>query len=64
MVMDTPEELKAKGSITREDIGRLLAFIGEPGKKRKEKTAAVEQLSKRNSQGHDISVTLDSYPEY
>ena len=64
--MDTVS-LKAKGKLTREDIGKLLASIGEPGKKRKAKFAAVESLGLVNPSalgGHGVELTLESYKEY
>jgi hypothetical protein len=56
--------LKTQGKITREDIAALLASIGKPGKKRDEKLKAVQELERKNMQGHGLEVTLDSYGEW
>ena len=50
--------------VTREDLAQLLASIGKPGKKREEKLAAVKALNVQNSQGHDLSLTLESFQEF
>lgn len=60
----TIEDLKNKPKITREDIATLLKSIGEPGDKQEEKMQAVQELSKTNRQGHDLSETLESYMEF
>lgn len=49
---------------TREDVAKLLASIGAPGTKREEKIAAIKDLGMSNTQGHDLSLTLDTYGEY
>jgi len=49
---------------TRNDLAQLLASIGEPGQKRKEKTEAVKELNMSNTQGHDLSLILESFKEY
>lgn len=60
----TIDELKAKSTISREDIGQLLSSIGEPGKKQDEKIKVVRSLERSNRQGHGIEVTLESYSEF
>lgn len=58
------EELKTKTPLTRDDIAALLASIGAPGEKQDEKTAAVTELAKINSQGIGLEQTLHSYGEF
>lgn len=50
--------------MTRQEISTLLSSIGKPGQKQQEKLEAVRQLELKNNQGHNIEVTLESYPEY
>lgn len=49
---------------TRTDIAALLASIGKPGEKRDEKIAAVQELGLKNSQGHGVELTLETFAEY
>lgn len=58
------DELKGKKKLSRADIAALLASIGEPGKKRDVKVAAVRELNKANFQGYSIEMTLNGYQEY
>lgn len=58
------EKLKQQSVVSRSDVGALLASIGAPGEKRAQKLRAVQELELKNSQGHHISETLDSYGEY
>jgi hypothetical protein len=58
------DDLKKKRNITRTDIAELLASLGEPGQNREEKLAALKSLNRQNRQGHDLSVTAESYREY
>lgn len=62
--MVSVEDLKTKPQISREDIGALLASIGKPGQKQKEKISAVEELERFNKQGHNLSESLPSYSEF
>lgn len=61
MSVDT---LKKQAKISRSDVANLLASIGKPGQKRDEKLAALKELNKQNRQGHDLSLTAETYPEY
>lgn len=58
------ETLKVKPNLNRQDIADLLKSIGKPGEKRDEKIAAVKELDKQNSQGIDLSDSLNSYEAY
>lgn len=58
------ETLKGQPRISRKEVSKLLASIGKPGTKREEKLQALRDLEKRNSQGHDLSLTAESYPEF
>ena len=60
----SPEDLKAKGNITREDIAALLASVGAPGKHREEKLLAIRKLGLYNSQRHALESTLETYKEW
>lgn len=60
----TVEELKTKPNLDRQDISDLLTSIGEPGEKRDEKLAAVQELELSNGQGISLESTLDSYGAY
>lgn len=60
----TIEDLKSKPKISREDIGELLESIGEPGEKQEEKLQALQELSQSNRQGHDISLTAETYSQF
>lgn len=62
--MESIETLKAKQTLTRQDIAELLASIGKPGEKREEKTAAVKQLSRANFQQIDLAASLNSYEQF
>jgi hypothetical protein len=48
--MDILDEIKGKKNISRDDIERLLASIGEVGENHQEKLDAVKSLNKKNIQ--------------
>lgn len=60
----TIDELKLQPKITRQDISDFFETIGKPGENREEKLEAMRSLNKQNSQGHDISLTAESYSTF
>lgn len=49
---------------TRAEIAKILSDIGKPGEKRDEKLKAIQALELKNSQGHGVEETLESYVEW
>jgi hypothetical protein len=50
--------------VTRQDVADLLKSIGKPGEKRDQKIKAIKDLEMKNSQGHALENTLDTYKEF
>ena len=59
--MNILDELKAKKKLTRDDIERLLASIGEPGTKHQEKIDIVKELNRKAFNGVRLETTLEGY---
>jgi hypothetical protein len=57
-------ELRASNAPTTDDIAELLALVGPSGENRQRKMELVESLGRTNSQGINISVTLEGYKEF
>ena len=62
--MDILDEIKGKKNISRDDIERLLASIGEPGINHQEKVDAIKSLNKKNIQGVQLEQTITSYRNF
>lgn len=58
------DTLKKQRKITRLDVATLLSSMGAPGDNREAKLQVLQSLNRQNKQGHDISLTAESFAEF
>lgn len=56
--------LRNTDNVTRAHIAELLALVGKPRTKRKEKIEAVKRLNLENAQGYRVEENLEDYEEF